>query len=610
MKKLIYLIVLALILGLVLTGCSLLSNIGQAPANEQSGVSSITKIVRTNGSSDFSVTLYAGQDEPVGTVEGIIDGTSLTITYETTGCWEMSETHLHVASSLEGIPHTQKGNPIPGQFGYSTSHNPWVSTYTYNITLEKELGPCEKLYIAAHADVKCLAEHCIYFEDYDEKDPVSLETTPNGPVNFYMTDYSSLSNLEVGDYALLAPSGSLPVVSSPATNTNPEDTYPNIVAFTTGGPKYKEADDIVLDDHGTGAGGNMLTDPQDTSQTELMWHAYSQFLGIVIDVTGLNWVKDMSLVTVDLDHGELWHFLYFDAGGFLIHKDTIEAGTGNYDGEAFPMSWSDDMYSIAKVVVFGEMNNNVKGVVGYAIDNICITSAVQEETAWGDGERFVEKGNWATYIEYQEPPEDVCIDFSALVLEPGDSIEELGTVYTGLEIDAVGGNAVVLMPGDVTAVTYGAPNGTSSIKNGCMDTTGGFADIDRIHHYVFTFDGKSVSEFSLHMLDFGDLNPDHATHHLVTMTAYSDVAGTVEVDTDILEYNSDSKTNPRTSPQYDDLYYTGDACDAEEGEPGNWTWEVSGTGIVRIELLVLEGPDPNIAFDELCFTIECSFPVE
>jgi len=43
MKKLSYLILLALILGLVLTGCSLLSNIGQAPATEQSGVTYLTK---------------------------------------------------------------------------------------------------------------------------------------------------------------------------------------------------------------------------------------------------------------------------------------------------------------------------------------------------------------------------------------------------------------------------------------------------------------------------------------------------------------------------------------------------------------------------------------
>ena len=43
MKKSYYLIALALILGLVLTGCSLLSNIGQAPATDQGGSTYLTK---------------------------------------------------------------------------------------------------------------------------------------------------------------------------------------------------------------------------------------------------------------------------------------------------------------------------------------------------------------------------------------------------------------------------------------------------------------------------------------------------------------------------------------------------------------------------------------
>jgi hypothetical protein len=43
MKKLYYLIVLSLILGLVLTGCSLLSNISQVPATGQSGITYLTK---------------------------------------------------------------------------------------------------------------------------------------------------------------------------------------------------------------------------------------------------------------------------------------------------------------------------------------------------------------------------------------------------------------------------------------------------------------------------------------------------------------------------------------------------------------------------------------
>ena len=43
MKKLIYLVVIVLISSLVLTGCSLLSNVGQVPANEQSGITYLTK---------------------------------------------------------------------------------------------------------------------------------------------------------------------------------------------------------------------------------------------------------------------------------------------------------------------------------------------------------------------------------------------------------------------------------------------------------------------------------------------------------------------------------------------------------------------------------------
>ena len=43
MKKYYFLIVLALILGLVLTGCSLLSNISQVPATSQSGITYLTK---------------------------------------------------------------------------------------------------------------------------------------------------------------------------------------------------------------------------------------------------------------------------------------------------------------------------------------------------------------------------------------------------------------------------------------------------------------------------------------------------------------------------------------------------------------------------------------
>ena len=62
MKKLSYLIILLLIFGLVLAGCSLLSNVGQVPSSEQSGSTYLTKglspdlvgLWRFNGNADDS----------------------------------------------------------------------------------------------------------------------------------------------------------------------------------------------------------------------------------------------------------------------------------------------------------------------------------------------------------------------------------------------------------------------------------------------------------------------------------------------------------------------------------------------------------------------------
>ncbi|GAH49407.1 unnamed protein product, partial [marine sediment metagenome] len=59
MKKYYFLIIVALILGLVLTGCSLLSNISQVPATEQSGITYLTK----NGTSPVLVARWKFDEE-------------------------------------------------------------------------------------------------------------------------------------------------------------------------------------------------------------------------------------------------------------------------------------------------------------------------------------------------------------------------------------------------------------------------------------------------------------------------------------------------------------------------------------------------------------------
>jgi hypothetical protein len=155
MKKYYFLIIVALILGLVLTGCSLLSNISQVPDTEQSGMINLTK--GTPG----TITLYAGQDIPVGTVSVSNDGTNLYVTYNTTGGWVMTETHLAVATSLDVIPQTKKGNPIPGQFPYKHEDLGYVTSDPYEIPLvDLGVGADDNLYIAAHAKVIRPIEDC------------------------------------------------------------------------------------------------------------------------------------------------------------------------------------------------------------------------------------------------------------------------------------------------------------------------------------------------------------------------------------------------------------------------------------------------------------------
>jgi len=168
MKKLYYLIVLALILGLVLTGCSLLSNVGQVPTSEQSGVSYLTKGEGTEADPEV-IDLIAGQNTTVGTVSvwnGINEALGvecLYVKYEITEPgWVMTETHLAVATNLndpDGIPQTKKHNPIPGKFPYKHEDLDFVMDDEYIIPLseiDEEVGCEDTFYIAAQASLQNL----------------------------------------------------------------------------------------------------------------------------------------------------------------------------------------------------------------------------------------------------------------------------------------------------------------------------------------------------------------------------------------------------------------------------------------------------------------------
>jgi hypothetical protein len=198
-------------------------------------------------------------------------------------------------------------------------------------------------------------------------------------------------------------------------------------------------------------------------------------------------------------------------------------------------------------------------------------------------------------------PTVVIADFSQVAV--GQSVEGMGVVAPGLNIDAKG-TAVKIVEGAEPSV-YGAGAGNAVLNGGI--TPAGFSDaatkqLKQPHQYTFTFaSGTTVSNFSLRMLDFGDLNPTGAASSYASMTAYN--ANGFVVAKQELIYTT---TGVYQSPQYGDLLVSGDALLAEPGEPGNWTWNVAGSGIVRVELEFGTGFDPNIGFDTLSFTTECT----
>ena len=175
-------------------------------------------------------------------------------------------------------------------------------------------------------------------------------------------------------------------------------------------------------------------------------------------------------------------------------------------------------------------------------------------------------------------------------------------------------NNALVVKESVEPTAYGGNlPGQNNVPNACIGSarsSAGFADVGagiftadtRLHDYVFTFaPATSVSEFSLRMADYGDFNPKGATSHSVKLVAYN-AAGDI-VDEDELTYTSAGTLNP--------LGAAGDACTAQPGEPGNFTFKVSGSHITRLELRSLNNSsspnkpsDPLIAFNDLCFVLE------
>ena len=405
MKKLSYLIVLALILGLTLAGCTLLSNIGQTPTSEQSGIVYLTK-GGTPGDPDIFI-LYADQNIDVGTVSVWDDSINLYVEYTITGDWEMTETHLYV-----GKTNPEDLTSAPGQFPYSAKHRPAVDTYTYTIPIlaidsyslvkgkkwvageNYGIDPGDQIYIAVHAKVLKLSGNNIL----------------------------SNPDAETGNMDNWIFSASVRAIGSA-----PEST--GIVLPRTGG--------YFFDTTGCEA------ESADMSQEVNV----AGFDGASFKVSG--WIqterypKETDDSITANDYGRLVVTFYDNSNDELESFTTVPIGNPVYgtgsDGYA-QFSLEGNIPDGAVTAIY-ELHGTLvlPGTYVNVFYDDLFFGGWQEETAWAEGDLFSEQGNWATYFTYLYKTE--------LLIPAGDMFP--GSVYDNIyQIPGSEGKVIVIQPND------------------------------------------------------------------------------------------------------------------------------------------------------------------
>lgn len=192
----------------------------------------------------------------------------------------------------------------------------------------------------------------------------------------------------------------------------------------------------------------------------------------------------------------------------------------------------------------------------------------------------------------QPPSPPVCVNFADLPL--GSSVEGLNAVAEHLNISTTNGRSVAIAEG---ALPYAYVANGGTVINGGLGAAGGLADLSRLHDYTFTFaPDVTAGYFTVHMLDYGDWNPNKAKLHQAQMTAY-DSNGAI-VSTEMLRFTSNGGAIP-ISDKFGNVGVSGDAITAMNGEPGSFIFTVSALSmdIARIELRFTNDTVPNMPTD-------------
>lgn len=219
-------------------------------------------------------------------------------------------------------------------------------------------------------------------------------------------------------------------------------------------------------------------------------------------------------------------------------------------------------------------------------------------------------------------------DPSALSLTPGQSVVGNELILPNLNIAASGDNDVRYISEATPALpvanhSYGANlNGVMNIHNACLPKDYGFADIGDItldpfsknHDYIFTLiNGVTAQSFNLQIVDWGDYLPFGACpngHCSMTATAFNSNGDVVATQEKFFTATS-AAVNRRNTLEYGQVGPPGDACTATNGQPGNFWFNLNGSGITQVTLHFdnIQSQDPHTAIADINYTAEERIPV-
>ena len=129
-------------------------------------------------------TLYAGQHIECGSIKVTNDNDFIYIKYNTTGGWNLKETHLYIGEKNQ-MPSNDKGNPKIGNFPHQNLHNQ-AQTFEYKVA--KNNLDC--LTIAAHASVELVESATVIQQETAWAKPPKL----NGDAHFIISPFETETN--------------------------------------------------------------------------------------------------------------------------------------------------------------------------------------------------------------------------------------------------------------------------------------------------------------------------------------------------------------------------------------------------------------------------------